>query len=444
MGAPSRPARPLAAEDHAAERVPASQLQGTWDISLVRMGLTVSASDLVFGYTLGLYFPFWTAFGISLLVSVIIGAVAIGMGLIGFRERITFALATRYAFGRDGSRLPSLVMVLVIAVFYGYILGITVDVFPGADKPVLQILYCVALGVVFFAISALGFARGLKWMGRIGVPLMIVLVVVAVIVTVADSGGLGAIVNAQPKMAGHMAFAAIVGAGISKWMAGAAISPDIMRFGRTKGSVFITTAAEFVVGNCGFNLLGLVLGLGLGTSDLGAAFGLIGLTWLATVAFLVQGITVEANELYAASLASTNAVGISRNTSNLIVGIAGIIIGYWGLSQGVIASFLTFIGYIGYAIPVIPGILLVDYFVLNRARYATPIAQLPAVNWRAVAAFLITVVLNILAATILHDSFWRVLPILGAVVYLLLSLPQLLAGKGPVTTVSKQTRTGEA
>lgn len=436
MDAPARPGRLAAVEDHAAERVPASQLQSTWDISLVRMGLTVSASDLVFGYTLGLYFPFWTALGISLLVSVIIAAVAIGMGLIGFRERITFALATRYAFGRDGSRLPSLVMALVIAVFYGYILGITVDVFPGSDNTALQVLYCVALGIVFFAISALGFARGLKWMGRVGVPLMVLLVVVAVIVTVADSGGIAQIVNAEPKMAGHMTFAAILGAGISKWMAGAAISPDVMRFGRNKGSVYITTAAEFIVGNCGFNLLGLMLGLGLGTSDLGAAFGLIGLTWLATLAFLVQGITVETNELYAASLASANAVGISRTTSNVIVGLAGIVIGFWGLSQGVISSFLTFIGYIGYAIPVIPGIILVDYFLLHRGRYSTALDRLPAVNWRAVAAFLITVILNILAGTVLGDAFWRVLPVLGGLVYLLLSIPQLTAGSKPQQLVS--------
>lgn len=412
-------------EDHAVERVPESQLQGTWDISLVRMGLTVSASDLVFGYTLGLYFEFWKALLISLLISVVIGAIAVGMGLIGFRERITFALASRFAFGREGSRLPSFVLSVVIAAFYGYILGITVDVFPGADQPLPQIAYCIALGALFFIISDRGFSHGLKWMGRIAVPLMIVLVVTAVIVTIVQTGGIAAVIHAEPKQAGKMAFGAIVGAGISKWIAGVIISPDVMRFGRNQRSVYITTAAEFFVGNCGFNLLGLALGLGLGSSDLGDAFGLIGLTWLATVAFLVQGITVETNELYAASLASANAIGISRRVSNVAVAIAGIGIGYWGLSQGVIESFLTFVGYIGYALPAMAGIMLADYFVIHRMRYGGSLEQIAAVNWRAICAVVATVAINIVAGVVWHDTFWRVLPVWGALIYLILSIPQL-------------------
>jgi len=59
-------------DDFAASRVPPDRLQSAWDISLVRMGLTVSASDLVFGYTVGLYFSFWQAIGISLLISAIV------------------------------------------------------------------------------------------------------------------------------------------------------------------------------------------------------------------------------------------------------------------------------------------------------------------------------------------------------------------------------------
>lgn len=421
------PATASDSDDFASARVPASRSQSTWDISLVRMGFTVSASDLVFGYTVGLYFGFWQAVWISLLISLIVVVISVGMGMIGVRERLSFALSTRFAFGREGSRLPSLVMAVVIALFYGYVLGITVDVFPAASHPAAQIAYCVVLGALFVAISGLGFSRGLKWMGRIGVPLMILLVIVADVITVVEAGGFSKIVSAHPAKAGHMAFLAILGTGIAKWTGGAAVSPDIMRFGKGARAVWISTAAEFLLGNFGFNLLGLVLGLGLKSSDLGAAFGLIGLTWLATVAFFFQSVTVEANELYAASLSSANAVGLSRRATNIIVGVVGVVIGYWGLAQGVIPSFLTFIGYIGYALPVIPGIMLADYFIVNRMRYATPIGQLPPVNWRAVAAFVVTVALNLVTGLVFGDGFWRVLPLFGGVVYLVFSVPQMLA-----------------
>lgn len=428
-------------EDYANARVPDSQTQRTLDISLVRMGLTVSASDLVFGYTIGLYFGFWQAVLISLLVSLVIAVVSVGMGMIGLRERITFALSTRFAFGREGSRLPSLVMAVVIALFYGYILGITVAVFPGASHAGLQLVYCVALGAIYLVISGFGFAKGLTWMGRVGVPLMIVLVVAADVLTIVHAGGFGAILNAQPQKAGGIALAALVGSGISKWMAGATISADVTRFGRSASSVWTTTFAEFVVGNFGFNLLGLILGLGLRTSDLGAAFGIIGLTWLASIAFFVQSVTVETNELYAASLATANGAGLSRRTTNLVVAVLGLGIGFYGVSQGIIASFLTFIGYLGYALPVIPGIMLADYYLVQRMNYSTPLDRLPAVNVRAIAAFFVTVLLNIVTG-LQGDTFWHVLPLFGGIVYLLLSIPQTRAAwrssprSGPRETTS--------
>jgi cytosine permease len=235
------PAGPvIAVEDYATSRVPTSKLQRTWDISLVRMGLTVSASDLLFGYTIGLYFGFVQAVLISLLISAIVAIVSVGMGYIGFRERITFALSTRFAFGRQGSRVPSLLLAIVIALFYGYVLAITVVVFPGAQNTALQIVYCVVLGAIYLFISSIGFAKGLKWMGRIGVPLMIVLVLIADVLTLANIGGFGALVDAHPAQAGMLSFAAILGAGISKWMAGATITPDITRFARTGSAVWIT------------------------------------------------------------------------------------------------------------------------------------------------------------------------------------------------------------
>ena len=266
---------------------------------------------------------------------------------------------------------------------------------------------------------------------------MVVLVIVADAVTIAHAHGFGAIVHARPALAGKIALGAILGAGIAKWTGGAAISADVMRFGRSSRALFASTAAEFLVGNFGFNLLGLILGLGLRSSDLGAALGLVGLTWLATVAFLVQGITVETNELYAASLASSNALGLSRRTSNIAVGVIGVIIGYIGLSHGATTSFLTFINYVSYALPAIPGIILADYFVVSRMRYRTALADLAAVNWRAVIAYLAAVALSLVTGLGLGDPVWRILPLFGFVIYLVMSIPQVAAAwRAPLATAA--------
>ncbi len=411
-------------DDYSLQRVPQSAQQSTLDIALVRRGVTVSSSDLLFGYTIGLFFGFWQALLIALGYSALVAGASMLIGYIGVRERTSFALSSRFIFGRDGSRLVSLVMAVIIAGFYGYILGITVDVFPGHTNPAILGLYSVVLGAIFLVISALGFAGGLKWASRIGVPLMIVLVVIADIAAVHHAGGLHAIAAITPKLAGKMALATMIGLGVSKWMAGAIISPDLMRFGKNGWTVVSTSIAEFVVGNFGFNLLGLILGLSLGASDLGKAFGLLGISALATVAFIVQSITVEMNELYAASLAVSNALGIGRVATNIAVGIIGIAIGYYGVAHGIIGAFLGWIGDIGYALPALAGVMIADYFVVRRLRYPEGLEGVAAVNWRAVAAFLLTIAINLYLGLSLHDTFWHSMPFIGFVLYIVLSIPQ--------------------
>ena len=342
-------------DDFAASRVPPDRLQSAWDISLVRMGLTVSASDLVFGYTVGLYFSFWQAIGISLLISLIVSVISLGMGTIGLRERLTFALSARFGVRPRGQPAS-------VAGDDGHHRGV-LRLHPRRHRG------CVPRceerrgpGAVLPRTRRAGWSRSqrsaspaaLKWIGRVGVPLMVVLVIVADAVTIGHDHGFGAIVHARPALAGQISLAAILGARHCQvdGRSGHQRRCDAFRPARRSRALFASTAAEFLVGNFfGFNLLGLILGLGLRSSDLGAALGLVGLTWLATVAFLVQGITVETNELYAASLASSNALGLSRRTSNIAVGVIGVIIGYIGLSHGATTSFLTFINYVSYALP---------------------------------------------------------------------------------------------
>jgi cytosine permease len=345
------------------------------------------------------------------------------MVLIGYRERTSFALSSRFAFGREGSRLPSFIIAAIIAGFYGYIIGITVDVFPKGGNLAL-VAYSVILGAIFLTISGLGFKRGLKWVARVGVPLMVLLVVVADAATIFYVHGFGAILSAVPKNAGKLGLPTIIGLGVAKWLGGATVTPDLMRFGKNQRAVYITTIMEFLVGNFGFNFLGLILGLGLGVSDLGKAFGLLGISALAIVAFIIQSITVEMNELYAASLAVSNTFGVKRFVTNLAVGIIGIFIGWYGVSQGIITSFLTFIGYIGYALPIIPGIMIADYFIVRKMHYPEGFEGLKPVNWRAIVAFFITLLVNVYLGLFLKDTLWHSLPLLSFFIYIILSIPQ--------------------
>lgn len=414
-----------ATEDYAASRLPETERRSTLSITLVRMGFTVSATDLLYGISLGLFFPFWTALLIALGSSVVVSAVSILCGLIGQRERVTTALGLKLTFGRDGSRLPSLVIALLSAGFVGYSTGITAGVLPGSGEVWVGLLYCVGLSAVYTALSIAGFSRGLTWVGRISVPLMLVTVVIAVVAAVAHAGGLGAVVSSEPVRAGEVTVLAMFALGVNKWMTGATVTPDITRFGKNARTVWTTTIAEFVVGNFGFNLLGIILGLGVGVADMGRAFTIVGVGVLATVAIFVQGFPHEVNNMYAASLAGRTALDLPRLAINVGAGVMAAALAFYGLSQGILDAFLTYLGYLGYAIPLIPGIFVADYFVVRRGRFDVDVTAVERVNRRAVAAFCVGLVVNVVLGFGFDDELWHALPLTGAALYLLFSIPMM-------------------
>lgn len=415
-----------ATEEYAASELPESERRSTLSITLVRMGYTVSATDLLFGMSLGLYFPFWTAMGVTLVSSLAICVISILAGLIGQREGLTAALITRMTFGREGSRIPSLVIAAISVGFVGYSTAITADVLPGHSHAI-WLIYIVVLSAVYTGLSTAGFARGLTWVGRISVPLMTVAVLVAVVAALSHAGGWSAIVNATPVHAGRMSIVTMIALGTAKWMQGATVSPDITRFARGPGAVYTTTIAEFLVGNFGFNLFGVVLGLAVGTGDMGAAFSTIGVGALGAIAIFVQGFPHEVNNLYAGSLAGRNALGIPRLHVNVLSGILAAALAWYGLTEGLLQSFLKYLGYLAYAMPLIPGIMIADYFFVQRGRYTTLVADAEAINWRAVWAFAIGLAINLYLGLVAKATLLYALPLIGFVLYLAFSWRQFAA-----------------
>lgn len=412
-------------EDWANSRVAMSERHSTMSIVAARMGFTVSATDLLYGMALGLYFGFWTAILISLISSAIVSIVSILGGLMGQREGMTTAMCLRETFGREGVRAPAMVIAVIGVGFAGYSTGITANVLPG-DSDLINLVYCVALGAIYTLICIVGFQYGLTWVGRISVPLMIVMVAVAAVFAVSHAGGWGEITSATPADAGSVTVAAMIGAGINKWMQGATVTPDVMRFGKNKASVYSSTLAEFMVGNFGFNTLGIIVGLGVGVGDLGQAFTAIGIGVLATIAIFIQGFPHEVNNMYAASLSGRTATGLPRLYINIISGILVIAIAFYGVSQGILESFLGYLGWLGYVMPVIPGIMIADYFLVRRRRYSVDVSRIEAVNVRALSALVLGIGIHLVLGLSLDDSVWRALPVFGFVLYLLFSIPQLL------------------
>ena len=309
------------------------------------------------------------------------------------------------------------------------------NLFPGHSQQAVLLFYIIVLSALYTALSTLGFAKGLAWVGRISVPVMLVVVLVAAIAAIEHAGGWSAILSAVPAQAGKMSIMTMVALGTAKWMQGATTPPDITRFAKSASAVYITTIAEFIAGNFVFNLLGVVLGLAVGVSNLGTALAAVGVGSLAAIALFVQGFPHEVNSLYTGSLAGRNALGIPRLYVNVISGILVAVLAYHGLTQGILQSFLVYLGYLAYVMPLIPGIMIADYFLVHRGRYTRRVADAEAVNWRAVSAFAVGLVINLYLRLVVNDTFWYALPLIAFVLYLLFSWRQVRAAWSRSTMV---------
>jgi cytosine permease len=296
-----------------------------------------------------------------------------------------------------------------------------------AKSTSVQLAYVIILSAIYTFLSLVGFGKGLTWVGRISIPLMTVVVLIAAGAAIVHAGGVNAILDAVPAKAGQVSILTMTALGTAKWIQGATVSPDITRFAKGPNAVYTTTIAEFIIGNFGFNLLGIVLSLAVPTNSMSEAFTTVGVGALATIAVFVQGFPHEVNNLYTGSLAGRSALSIPRFYINVGAGVLVAALACYGLIQGVLQSFLVFLGYLAYVVPLIPGIMIADYFIVRRGRYPHRVADAEAVNWRAVTAFVVGVVFNLYLGLVGGDPIWHTLPIAGFVLYLLFSTRQIQA-----------------
>jgi cytosine permease len=175
-------------------------------------------------------------------------------------------------------------------------------------------------------------------------------------------------------------------------------------------------------------------------SEMSEAFTAVGVGTLAAIAIFVQGFPHEVNNLYAGSLAGRNALGVPRLFVNLVSGVIAAAVAYYGVSQGILQSFLEYLGYLAYAMPLIPGIMIADYYLLYRGSYGRRAGEVPLVNWRAFWAFAIGLAVNLYLGLVGDDALWHTLPPIGLVLYLVFSWRQVRDAWSPAGRADDERR----
>ena len=393
------------AADYTESVVPARAKRSNFRVFLLFMSMQLVFGAVLVGYNARFQ-------GISLPQLILAMAIAattmtlycIGSANVGAVAGQTHAVTTRSIFGRIGSGLVSLLLVIDGMGFYLFtvlfIISLAQALF-GTIPAVALITALLALFMIFN--NYFGFTGLQRFAQFVAVPVMIVWGVYAVIKAFASVQG--SAIAAVPSVPAASSLFVVVGAmvGLSTW----GNEPDVFRYakaGRASWWNIPTLAVSYFLGAFLFPIMGYLVAVISGTSDFAASiryfatFTVFGLAGVMMLVLLVNQWAVQDGNLYIAI----------NGAQNLLSRIPGWRRQYTVVGLGVIAAGLTFIlpsltqtfnivtGIGAVTVPVASTIMAVDVFLLPRLfNLRRPLhrvaswSELAMANWPAIVALLV-------------------------------------------------------
>ena len=351
-------------DDYAGTPVPAEGRRGFFSIAMVMLGFTFFAASMWTGGTLGMGFRLWPDLVVVVLSgNVLLGAYGALLGYAASATHLSTHMLARYTFGILGSKLPSLLLAITQIGWFG--VGVAMFAHPIGRLLDLPIVPLIALGgALMTATVVLGFKaiEGLSWLA---VPAIILLGCWSMARAFTDAGGMGALLALVPEK--PLPFSQGVALGVGSFISGATLTPDFVRFARSRAGGVGATVVGFSVGNSLMFFFGALGALATGVADTAevlAAQGLLG----GGIALLALNIwTTNDNALYAAGLGLANITGRKRTELTLAAGVVGTI-----LAEFLYTNFVGWLAFLSVSLPPIGGILMGDFFLRRKGHCPPP------------------------------------------------------------------------
>ena len=357
-----------AANDWATTRVPMDKRRSTLNISVVMVTFAISMSGLFGGAALtgGLSASqaLWAIF-VGNCILVLYAGLA---GAIGAREGLGTYVLLRHSFGKSGSTLVSIIFAITLVGWYAWqcgFFGLTINaMFPDAGFITHPVVAGIWGGVLMMLTAYFGM-KGLSAVSWFAGPLILFAAIFGIFASISRVGGWAA-VSVLPTD-GPIDFATGVTMVVGGFAVGAVIQSDISRYAKGPFVSVGATAMGFMFAHGAVLFGGFIMALAVGTGDMAVAMLTILGVWSLIVLIAAQWTTND-NNLYSSSLAFSNFIKVPKKKIVLVLGTIATIIGAMGIG----AYFASWLVMLGVSIPPVAGIMIADYYVINKASYKTP------------------------------------------------------------------------
>lgn len=345
--------------------VPEQQRRGFWSMFAVMLGFTFFSASMWTGANLGSGLTL-TNFWIAVLAgNLILGVYTAILAWMAGSTGLSIHLLSRYAFGRFGSALPSLLLAITQIGWFG-------------------------VGIAMFADPVQTFLKGSGYNCNIWIPIIIAgvlmtasaywgikaLTIVSVIAVpaIAIGGGFSAIKvfvdnpdawntlhTFTPDQGKALTLSAAIALTVGSFISGGTCTPDFVRFAKTRKTAVITTAIAFFAGNTLMFLFGAVGGMFYDTNDISVVLVKQGLLIPGIIVLGLNIWTTNDNALYTSGLGLSNITGLPKRYIVLFNGLLGTVLALYLYN-----NFCGYLSMLNTFIPPVGAVLAADFFVIRK------------------------------------------------------------------------------
>lgn len=223
----------------------------------------------------------------------------------------------------------------------------------------------VVWGVIMLLTACFRFS-GLKWLNKIAVPLLGIVLIYALIYNLVSGNG-SALIGYEPSA--PIGLISGISLTVGSFVVAAAISGDYCRFAKNRKDVVKSSVLGVLPAGLVVLMLGGILAICTGSYDISVFLSASGLPLIGLIALVLATWTTNVSNAYSGGLALSVLLGQDEKKSRITTAVSGLI-GTVLAAAGILNSIQGFLSLLSAIVPAVMGVMIADYWLLRKGDVA--------------------------------------------------------------------------
>lgn len=350
-------------------KIQAEERQSWVSITMVWIGAMICVPALMIGGMIGAGLSLGSAALAIVIGYALICVLMSFMGMHACDTGLPTAVMAGGALGEKGAKyIISTILAISCVGWFGIQAAVCGSSFSsmvgsmsGLEIPVW--ISSVVWGVIMLLTACFRFS-GLKWLNKIAVPLLGIVLVYALIYNLASGNG-AALDGYQPET--PIGFVSGISLTVGSFVVAAAISGDYCRFARNRKDVVKSSVVGVLPAGLVVLMLGGILAICTGSYDISTFLSTAGLPLVGLIALILATWTTNVSNAYSGGLALSVLLGQDEKKSRMTTAISGLI-GTVLAAAGILNSIQGFLSLLSAIVPALMGVMIADYWIIGKGK----------------------------------------------------------------------------